>query len=298
MTRAFDFTTSPEEFQAHVNWMSPKGGGDGPEAVASALAECVKMPWRPEATKIVVHIADAPPHGLGERGDGFPEGCPEGNDPLLTATEMLQRSITCYTVGCEPALGEYRFARDFMVAMAEKTGGQAVTLDSAALLADVLLGGAMEELGLERLMRDITAEAAAAQAAGDDEEAILERVTAKLQKSGTRCKQMKHNAQIYSPFSAQLQAATGGLNEWRAAIPASAVREPKRDELMHSARHSAAPRSSRFSKKRHIAHFEEGELDAGVFASHGATTCTTEEGVISKEQVKRCMSKGKGRGMY
>jgi hypothetical protein len=46
------------------------GGGDGPEAVTAALAEALNMDWRPEASKMVVLIADAPPHGIGEYGDG------------------------------------------------------------------------------------------------------------------------------------------------------------------------------------------------------------------------------------
>ena len=46
------------------------GGGDGPEAVTAALAEALNMDWREYASKMVVLIADAPPHGIGEYGDG------------------------------------------------------------------------------------------------------------------------------------------------------------------------------------------------------------------------------------
>lgn len=46
------------------------GGGDGPEAVTAALAEALNMDWRGNASKMVVLIADAPPHGIGEYGDG------------------------------------------------------------------------------------------------------------------------------------------------------------------------------------------------------------------------------------
>lgn len=52
--------------------MSASGGGDGPEAVADGLYEVLHMDWRDEAAKVGVLIADAPPHGLGESGDGFP----------------------------------------------------------------------------------------------------------------------------------------------------------------------------------------------------------------------------------
>lgn len=50
------------------------------------------LEWRPNAAKMVVLVADAPPHGqllvaplmtltssgIGEYGDGFPEGSPDG----------------------------------------------------------------------------------------------------------------------------------------------------------------------------------------------------------------------------
>lgn len=38
------------------------------------LYEVLQMAWREEAAKVCVLIADAPPHGLGEHGDGFPNG--------------------------------------------------------------------------------------------------------------------------------------------------------------------------------------------------------------------------------
>ena len=95
------------------------GGGDGPEAVTAALAETLNMDWREYASKMVVLIADAPPHGIGEYGDGqyflffldiytfylfslnclaicsgFDEGSPDGNDPLQLARAMASRGIT------------------------------------------------------------------------------------------------------------------------------------------------------------------------------------------------------------
>jgi hypothetical protein len=40
------------------------GGGDGPEAVTSGLAATLTdLEWRKDAAKMVVLIADAPPHG-------------------------------------------------------------------------------------------------------------------------------------------------------------------------------------------------------------------------------------------
>merc|ERR1740130_885665 len=138
--------------------MSAAGGGDGPEAVTAALHDALHLPWRPNATKISILIADAPPHGIEPRGDGFPNGDPLGRDPLTIAREMAAEEITCYTVGCEPALGGYRNARDFMCTLAEITGGQAIALGSAALLAEVIVNGSAEEISMTMLSREVEQE--------------------------------------------------------------------------------------------------------------------------------------------
>ena len=53
----------------------------------------------------VLLIADAPPHGLEPSGDGFPNGDPEGRDPLEIVRNMTVHGITCYTVGCWDLMG-------------------------------------------------------------------------------------------------------------------------------------------------------------------------------------------------
>lgn len=81
------------------------GGGDAPEAVADALSEVLKLSWRAESTKICVLISDAPPHGLNQNGDHFPNGCPAGHDPARIIRDMAEEHITLYTVGVEPPIG-------------------------------------------------------------------------------------------------------------------------------------------------------------------------------------------------
>jgi hypothetical protein len=44
------------------------GGGDGP--VTAALAESLKVDLRKQVSKMIVLVADAPPHGVGEYEDG------------------------------------------------------------------------------------------------------------------------------------------------------------------------------------------------------------------------------------
>ena len=53
-----------KDVQAFKLMMIASGGGDGPEAVTAGLAACLTdLEWRRSAAKMVVLIADAPPHG-------------------------------------------------------------------------------------------------------------------------------------------------------------------------------------------------------------------------------------------
>lgn len=158
ITKTFPFTSDIEQMQRDLATLSAQGGGDGPEAVAAALKETLESEWRPNATKVCVLIADAPPHGLGEPGDGFPDGAPDGVDPFETLVAMSMRGICIYSVGCEPALSNYTYAKDFFVAAAQRTNGQAVSLRSAAALADVIMGGAIEEMDLQKLADEVIEE--------------------------------------------------------------------------------------------------------------------------------------------
>ncbi len=128
ITRVHPLTTSISKMKNYVDQMHASGGtitlplrllficvvliqilfagGDAPEAVCCALREALNFDYRKQATKVVVLIADAPPHGLGGCTDGFPNGCPLGHDPLAIAQQMAERGITVYTVGAEPALGK------------------------------------------------------------------------------------------------------------------------------------------------------------------------------------------------
>ena len=85
----------------------------------------------PIATPIA---ADAPPHGIDTAGDGFPQGCPLGLDPLHACRTMAQKGITLYCAGCEPAIMAYR---DFFMGLAHVTGGQYVPLSHANTLSKV-----------------------------------------------------------------------------------------------------------------------------------------------------------------
>mmetsp|Transcript_37385 Transcript_37385/g.74715 ORF Transcript_37385/g.74715 Transcript_37385/m.74715 type:complete len:475 (-) Transcript_37385:369-1793(-) len=193
VTRSFPFASSVSQMRANLTQLSAAGGGDGPEAVEAGLLASLEMDWRERATKIVILIADAPPHGLGERGDGFPYGAPTGVDPLVVLDDLSAKGICVYSVGCEPALSNYRFAKAFFVAVAERTNGQAVALSSASSLADVILGASIEECELERLTTEVERQVRSLQLAepGLAETEIEARVCADLQARGAVTRQMQ-----------------------------------------------------------------------------------------------------------
>ena len=78
------FTYDVNTVLSNLRSLDADGGGDGPEAVTAALDKALKLKWRANAAKIAILITDAPPHGIGEEGDDYYDGDPDG---------MLQTSV-------------------------------------------------------------------------------------------------------------------------------------------------------------------------------------------------------------
>ncbi|KAK7681575.1 hypothetical protein QCA50_015308 [Cerrena zonata] len=155
VTKNFGFSSDINKVEKDLSSLYASGGGDGPEAVTAALAEALNMEWRPEASKMIVLIADAPSHGIGEYGDGFDDGSPDGNDPLVLARTMASRGITLFFVACEPALSGYQYAADFFQALTNITSGLMLPLTTADLLTHAIVGSVLENLDMERLIREV-----------------------------------------------------------------------------------------------------------------------------------------------
>ncbi|KAI0269743.1 hypothetical protein BC834DRAFT_863137 [Gloeopeniophorella convolvens] len=155
VTRNFGFSSDIDKVHRDLSSLYASGGGDGPEAVTAGLAEALRMDWREQASKMIVLIADAPPHGIGEYGDGFDEGSPDGNDPLVLARDMASRGITLFFVACEPALSSYSYATDFFKALVAITSGIMLPLTTADLLAHAIVGLVLENLDMDRLVREV-----------------------------------------------------------------------------------------------------------------------------------------------
>lgn len=155
ITKNFGFSSDISQVHRDLSTLYASGGGDGPEAVTAALAEALQMDWRQYASKMIVLIADAPPHGIGEYGDGFDDGSPDGYDPLQLARQMASKGITLFFVACEPALSGYSYATDFYQAITSITSGLMLPLTTADLLTHAIVGSVLENLDMERLVREV-----------------------------------------------------------------------------------------------------------------------------------------------
>jgi len=188
VTTVFPFSSSVSTMRKNLDTLSASGGGDGPEAVVDGLHAALKLDYRGDATKVCILIADAPPHGLGSHGDGFPEGCPCGLDPITVCKSMAEHGITLYCIGCEPALAA---CKSFFVALAHITGGQYCPLGNAATLCSAVVSGMREEISLERLMGDVRSHIE--QCADMSEEQQARFVQEKLQERGVRAQHLSHD---------------------------------------------------------------------------------------------------------
>ncbi|KAI3628541.1 PRP43 [Malassezia furfur] len=149
------FTTSVYEMKENLNSLFAAGGGDGPEAATAALKAACDLGWRQDAAKMAILVTDAPPHGIGEYGDGFPSGSPDNEDPIVLARSMSSRGIPLFVVACEPALSGYQHAVDFYQGLVTITGGLLVPLTTASLLSHVVIAAAGEVMDLDRLHREV-----------------------------------------------------------------------------------------------------------------------------------------------
>jgi len=168
IVKNFGFSSDISKVHNHLSGLYASGGGDGPEAVTAAMAEALGMDWREHSSKMIVLIADAPPHGIGEYGDGFDDGSPDGHDPLQLARQMASRGIPLFFVACEPALSGYSYATDFYKAITDITSGLMLPLTTADLLAHAIVGSVLENLDMERLVREV-GHAVAARILGNNE---------------------------------------------------------------------------------------------------------------------------------
>jgi Mg-chelatase subunit ChlD len=115
ITRTHDFTDDLGAFQQQLAGVQAHGGGDTPEALNEALHEAVhRLSWRSNAARMVVLVADAPPH--------LDYGGPQYDRDMQAA---LAKGIKLFAVGASglDPVGEYVYRQ-----MAQYTAGRFVFL--------------------------------------------------------------------------------------------------------------------------------------------------------------------------
>lgn len=115
ITRTHDFTDDLGAFQQMLARVHAAGGGDTPEALNEAFHEVVHgLSWRADAARLVVLVADAPPH--------LDYGGPQYDIDMQAA---LAKGIKLFAVGASglDPVGEYVFRQ-----IAQYTAGRFVFL--------------------------------------------------------------------------------------------------------------------------------------------------------------------------
>ncbi|NKI94460.1 vWA domain-containing protein [Rhizobacter sp. SG703] len=115
LTRTQDFTDDLRGFQQVLGQLQADGGGDTPEALNEALHEVVHgLSWRRDAARMVVLVADAPPH--------LDYGGPQYDTDMQAA---LAKGIKLFAVGASglDPVGEYIYRQ-----IAQYTAGRFVFL--------------------------------------------------------------------------------------------------------------------------------------------------------------------------
>jgi len=120
-----NFTKSVSIFKDFVASICAKGGGDFPEDVIGGLNKAITLPWpQRSGTRIIFHLADAPPHGKGRFHDGrhrddYPNGHPRDRPIQEIFLEMRTKNLNYY-------FGRINNECGMMVAVFEKYYGQRI----------------------------------------------------------------------------------------------------------------------------------------------------------------------------
>ena len=209
VTRSFPFTEDKQAFRDFIHRQRAGGGGDGPEAVGSALHKARYLNWKrstkptpplskadtlhgviesvaddqedttqrfpdvslptelnesaQDVTRILVFITDAPPHGIGIAGDGFPQGEPVweakdgqtvGYDPIEEMEELCKMDITAHFVLAEHT--PCSITRSFYNTTASMSQGRAVRLADATDIVELVASSAVEACQMDDLADELT----------------------------------------------------------------------------------------------------------------------------------------------
>ncbi len=154
ITQKYELSSDTSKIEQNVLQMDASGGGDGPEAVSTALQVMNKMEYLNESAKITVLIGDAPPHGV-ESGDRWPKGTPDGAKWDKEAKKSFEKGIIIHTVGCFPEITNYQKGVETYEKIAGFSKGRFIPLEKAELLVNIITGLAVEEIDKIAIQKSI-----------------------------------------------------------------------------------------------------------------------------------------------
>ncbi|MFW9851026.1 MAG: VWA domain-containing protein [Candidatus Thorarchaeota archaeon] len=157
VTQKYELTSDTHKIEENVKQMQASGGGDGPEAVSTAMNVANRMEFLRDAAKVVVLVADAPPHGV-ESGDRWPKGTPDGAKWDKEAKVAYEKGIVYHMVGCYPEIANYENAVKTFEKIANETEGIFFPLTKAEELVKLITGIATEEIDKIAIQKEILEE--------------------------------------------------------------------------------------------------------------------------------------------
>jgi Mg-chelatase subunit ChlD len=231
VTQKFELTSDTSTIEQNVMKMDASGGGDGPEAVSTALQVMNKMEFLNDAAKVAVLIGDAPPHGV-ESGDRWPHGTPDGAKWDKEAKKAFEKGIVIHTVGCFPEIASYTNAVATYEKIASDSQGRFFPLEKAEILVNLITGIAVEEIDKIAIQKSILEDLGVSmEEFPADEEFTDEKISEIVRKSKERG--VTKRAMSVRPASAPA-AAADDLSLEEQSIDEDDVREAVRQLKMKS----------------------------------------------------------------
>ncbi|MFW9932230.1 MAG: VWA domain-containing protein [Candidatus Thorarchaeota archaeon] len=203
VTQKFELTSDTHKIEENVKQMEASGGGDGPEAVSTAMHVTNRMEFLRDAAKVVVLVADAPPHGV-EANDRWPKGTPDGAKWDKETKVAYEKGIVYHTVGCYPEIAGYEHAAETFQKISKDTEGIFFPLTKAEELVRLITGVATEEIDKLAIQKEILEELGVGMDEFSDEELTEEKVQSLF--SSIKSKGMTKRAYRAAPSSAPSKA--------------------------------------------------------------------------------------------
>ncbi len=162
VVKTMPFTSDAAAMASAMDGITACGGGDTPEAVATAMHAVLQMDWGDAATgsgeqstRVVIWFSDAPPHGLGSLSDVFPNGEPNGHDATALIAEFARRNIRVNVAACGAMTWTHDVGNAFFRKFAADTAGTFVNMSGAAQLAGVITASTVESVQLNRAASEV-----------------------------------------------------------------------------------------------------------------------------------------------